>query len=67
LSILVLIATTHAVSATALHAALVSEHRRFAVLDATGAAEIVSRLVDPVIAGLTGGTWDPGGLKWGSP
>lgn len=93
---LVLIATTQAVSATALHAALVSEHRRrgmtpslpfslpsdewqqgyrkitttipgFPVLDATEAAEIVSRLVDPVIAGLTSGTWDPDGLKWGSP
>ncbi|NOY55550.1 MAG: nucleotidyl transferase AbiEii/AbiGii toxin family protein [Actinobacteria bacterium] len=93
---LVLIATTQTVSATALHAALVSEHRRrgmtpclpfslpsdewqqgyrkiattvpgFAVLDATEATEIVSRLVDPVIAGLTRGTWDPDGLKWGSP
>lgn len=93
---LVLIATTQTVSATALHAALVSEHRRrgmtpclpfslpsdewqqgyrkiattvpgFAVLDATEATVIVSRLVDPVIAGLTRGTWDPDGLKWGSP
>jgi hypothetical protein len=93
---LVLIATTQAVSATALHTALDSERRRrgmtpsqpfslpsdewqqgyrkiattvpgFTVLDATEAAEIVSRLVDPVIAGLTRGTWDPDGLKWGSP
>ena len=93
---LVLIATTQSVSATALHTALDSEHRRrgmtpsqpfslpsdewqqgyrkiatsvpgFTVLDATEAAEIVSRLVDPVIAGLTRGTWDPDGLKWGSP
>jgi nucleotidyltransferase AbiEii toxin of type IV toxin-antitoxin system len=93
---LVLIATTQAVSATALHAALVGEHRRrdmtpslpfslpsdewlqgyrkiattvpgFTVLDTTEAVEIVSRLVDPVIAGLTRGIWDPGGLEWSPP
>jgi hypothetical protein len=93
---LVLIATTQAVSATALHTALVTEHRRrevtpslpfslpsdewqqgyrkivttvpgFTVLDAAEAVEIVGRLVDPVVAGLTSGTWDPDGLKWGSP
>ena len=39
----------------------------FTVLDAADAVEIVRRLVDPVAAGLTTGTWDPGGLKWGSP
>lgn len=93
---LVLIATTQAVSASALHTALVSEHRRrnmppllpfslpsdewqqgyrkiaatvpgFTVLDAAEAAEIVSHLIDPVIAGLTSGTWNPDGLEWSSP
>lgn len=37
----------------------------FTILDATDAVEIVRRLVDPVVAGLTRGTWNPDGLTWG--
>ena len=39
----------------------------FTILDAADAVEIVRRLVDPVVAGLTRGTWDPDALTWGSP
>jgi len=36
-------------------------------LDAAEAVEIVSRLVDSVLSGLTSGTWDPSRLEWKSP
>lgn len=36
----------------------------FEPLDAETAVGIVRRLVDPIIAGLTSGTWDPGRLEW---
>jgi len=39
----------------------------FTILDAVDAVEIVRRLVDPVVAGLASGTWDPNGLTWGFP
>lgn len=39
----------------------------FDYLDAAEAVEVVSRLVAPVLAGLTRGTWDPSRLEWKSP
>lgn len=36
----------------------------FYFLDATEAVEIVRRLVDPVLAGLATGIWDPVSLEW---
>ncbi len=36
------------------------------VLDADTAIEMVRRLVDPVLSGLTNGSWDPDRLEWKS-